>query len=201
MALLDAIATKTIPAVDVPRRRSASFARSTTRPSTIKSSPSGHLPRHARRPQAAHRRLAAEAFAHSSPDLAAGRAIFAKTCQQCHTLYGVGANVGPDITGSNRADLNYLLENIFDPSAIIPKEYAATTFDLLDGRKVTGIVKEDGAQIVVITATETVKFTPQDVDKRKPSDLSMMPDDLTKQLSDLEVKNLIAYLRHPCRCR
>ena len=28
----------------------------------------------------------------------------AKTCQQCHTLYGVGAHIGPDLTGSNRSD-------------------------------------------------------------------------------------------------
>jgi mono/diheme cytochrome c family protein len=60
------------------------------------------------------------------PDLAHGRAVYAKVCQQCHTLYGVGGKVGPDITGANRSDLGYLLENIFDPSAVIPKEYAAT---------------------------------------------------------------------------
>ena len=52
--------------------------------------------------------------------------MFAKTCQQCHTLYGVGGKVGPDITGSNRANLDYLLENILDPSAVIPNEYKAT---------------------------------------------------------------------------
>ena len=37
-------------------------------------------------------------------DLSLGRAMFAKTCQQCHTLFGVGGKVGPDITGSNRAE-------------------------------------------------------------------------------------------------
>ena len=49
------------------------------------------------------------------PDRELGRAVFAKTCQQCHTLYGVGANIGPDLTGSNRADVEYLLSNIVDP--------------------------------------------------------------------------------------
>ena len=52
--------------------------------------------------------------------------MFAKTCQQCHTLYGVGGKVGPDITGSNRPNLDYLLENILDPSAVIPNDYKAT---------------------------------------------------------------------------
>src|SRR5690606_13612916 len=38
-----------------------------------------------------------------------GRAVYAATCQQCHLLFGVGGQVGPDLTGSNRADLDYLL--------------------------------------------------------------------------------------------
>src|SRR5262249_7313930 len=33
-------------------------------------------------------------------DLSLGRALYAKTCQQCHTLFGVGGKVGPDITGA-----------------------------------------------------------------------------------------------------
>ncbi|HVV02195.1 MAG TPA: PVC-type heme-binding CxxCH protein, partial [Verrucomicrobiae bacterium] len=35
-------------------------------------------------------------------DASRGRGVFAKTCQQCHTLFGVGGKVGPDLTGSNR---------------------------------------------------------------------------------------------------
>src|SRR5206468_10097654 len=75
------------------------------------------------------------------PDLALGRALYAKTCQQCHTLYGLGGKVGPDITGSNRANLDYLLENILDPSAVIPNEYKATTIDLKSGRVLLGIIR------------------------------------------------------------
>ena len=33
-----------------------------------------------------------------------GRAVFAKTCQRCHVLYGLGNKVGPDLTGSNRGE-------------------------------------------------------------------------------------------------
>ena len=131
-------------------------------------------------------------------DLGAGRTVFAKVCAQCHTLYGVGGKVGPEITGANRADLNYLLENVFDPSAVIPKEYAATKLDLKDGRTVTGIVKgETKAVLTVVTANETLSIPTADVDRRTPSNLSMMPDDLTKTLSEQQVKNLFAYLKYP----
>jgi putative membrane-bound dehydrogenase-like protein len=130
-------------------------------------------------------------------DLGAGRAVFNKVCAQCHTLYGVGGKVGPEITGANRADLNYLLENIFDPSAVIPKEYAATKIDLADGRVVTGIIKEEtAATLTVVTANETLTIPVKDVDKRTPSELSMMPDDLTKQATEPQIRNLLAYLKH-----
>ena len=38
-------------------------------------------------------------------DLSDGRFVFSRTCQQCHTLFDTGGKVGPDLTGSNRADL------------------------------------------------------------------------------------------------
>ncbi len=130
-------------------------------------------------------------------DLGAGRAVYSKVCAQCHTLYSVGGKVGPEITGANRADLGYLLENIFDPSAVIPKEYAATKIDLLDGRSVIGIIKQETANsLTVQTATEVLAIAVADVDKRTPSELSMMPNDLTTPLSDGEIRNLFAYLKH-----
>jgi putative membrane-bound dehydrogenase-like protein len=132
------------------------------------------------------------------PDLALGRAVFARTCQQCHTLYGTGGKVGPDITGSNRANLDYLLENVFDPSAVIPKEYAATVLNLADGRTVTGIIKEETkAALTVMTDRETLAIPVGDVEKRTPSAQSMMPDDITKQATEAEIRALFAYLQHP----
>ena len=80
-------------------------------------------------------------------DVNLGRAVFAKTCQQCHTLFGTGGKVGPDLTGSNRANLDYLLSNIVDPSAVLAKEYTPSIIQTEDGRIVTGIVKAAGRPI------------------------------------------------------
>jgi putative heme-binding domain-containing protein len=132
------------------------------------------------------------------PDLAHGRAIFAKTCQQCHTLYGVGGKVGPDITGSNRANLDYLLENILDPSAVIPNDYKATVFALKSGRVVTGIVRgETAAAYTVITQNETLTIPKDEIEMHKVSDVSMMPDDILKTVNETEFRALVAYLRNP----
>jgi putative heme-binding domain-containing protein len=126
--------------------------------------------------------------------------VFAKTCQQCHTLYGLGGKVGPDITGANRGNLDYLLENILDPSCVIPKEYAATRIGILDGRVITGIVKEETkSALTIVTATETTTIPVADIESRKPSELSMMPDDILKTTTEREFRSLISYLQNPAQ--
>lgn len=133
-----------------------------------------------------------------TPDLNLGRALYQKTCAQCHQLFGTGGKVGPDITGSNRVNLDYLLENIYDPSAVIPKEYAATFIVTKDGRSLTGILKERTSKtLTLVTATETLTLPLEDIDGDKPSEVSMMPDDQLKPFSELEMRSLIAYLQSP----
>jgi putative heme-binding domain-containing protein len=133
-------------------------------------------------------------------DLPLGRAVFAKTCQQCHTLFGSGAKVGPDLTGSNRADLAYLLSNVIDPSEVVAKEYQPNLIATKDGRVITGLVlKKENAVLTIATATETVTLPESDIDEMKQADKSMMPDDILKQLSDDDVRALVAYLASPAQ--
>jgi hypothetical protein len=75
-------------------------------------------------------------------DVNLGRSVFAKTCQNCHLLYGVGNKIGPDRMGSNRSNLDYLLYNFVDPSAVMDKEYRSTIILTSDGRVVTRLVLE-----------------------------------------------------------
>lgn len=128
-------------------------------------------------------------------DVQLGRAVFARTCQQCHTLFGTGGKVGPDLTGSNRANLDYLLSNVIDPSAVMAKEYQPTVLLLSNGRVVTGILKEEtDATITVQLPTELLTVAKSEIDERKLGDKSMMPDDLLRPLSQHEVRSLQAYL-------
>jgi putative membrane-bound dehydrogenase-like protein len=131
-------------------------------------------------------------------DISHGRAVFAKTCQQCHTLFGAGNKIGPDLTGSNRANLEYLLSNVLDPSAVMAKEYLPSLVRTVDGRQLTAIVKsEDANAITLQTEKELLVLPKEEIDERKLSDKSMMPDDLLKPLSDDDVRDLAAYLANP----
>ena len=134
------------------------------------------------------------------PDLRLGRSVFARTCQQCHVIFGEGGQVGPELTGSNRADLDYILANILDPSALIGKDYQAHVLALADGRVLTGIVRaEDPATLTLLTANETLTLPKAEIEERRPSEASMMPDDLLATLSDHQVRSLIAYLASPAQ--
>lgn len=134
----------------------------------------------------------------NKPDVALGRAVFAKTCQNCHTLFGVGQKIGPDITGSNRANLDYLLSNLVDPSALVGKDYQAHIIELKSGRVLTGLVKaEDDQALTLATATETVVVPKNEIEERVLSPKSLMPDNQLVTMTEREVRSLVAYLASP----
>jgi putative membrane-bound dehydrogenase-like protein len=146
----------------------------------------------------AHYKQLVEAKPAAEVDLSLGRAIYAKTCQQCHTLFGIGGKIGPELTGSNRANLDYLLSNIIDPSAVMAREYIPSVIVTTEGRVLTGLVREQTANsVTVVTANETVVVPKGEIDEMKKSDKSMMPDDQLKQFQDGEVRSLFAYLASP----
>lgn len=133
-------------------------------------------------------------------DAARGRAVFARTCQQCHTLFGEGGKVGPDITGSSRADLDYILQNVVDPNAVIPNDYRTSNIETKDDRSITGVVtKEDNTALTVVTANETLVIPRNELKSVMQTELSMMPEGLLQAISENEVRDLLAYLRSPAQ--
>jgi putative heme-binding domain-containing protein len=133
-------------------------------------------------------------------DAPRGRALFTRTCQQCHALFDTGGKVGPDITGSNRGDLDYLLQNIIDPNAVIPNDYRTWNLETKDDRVITGIAtKQDDAAVTIVTANETLVIPRAEIASLKQGELSMMPEGLLQSLSDDEVCDLVAYLKQPAQ--
>ena len=133
-------------------------------------------------------------------DAPRGRAVFARICQQCHTLFEAGGKVGPDLTGSNRADLDYILQNIIDPNAVIPNDYRTSNIETKDERSITGIVtKQDDHALTVVTANETLIIPRNELKSVSQTELSMMPEGLLQALSEGEVRDLLAYLRSPAQ--
>jgi putative heme-binding domain-containing protein len=128
-------------------------------------------------------------------DLSKGRSVFQRNCVSCHKLFDEGASLGPELTGSDRANLDYVLENVLDPSASVPAEYRVSTVATNDGRVLSGMIQQqDDKTLVVRTTNDRVVLAREDVAELKASNQSMMPEGLFERLSDDEVRDLVAYL-------
>lgn len=125
-----------------------------------------------------------------------GALVFKKVCAQCHKMYGEGAEVGPDITRNGRNNWNQLLQNVFDPSAVIGPGYQARQLATSDGRILTGLpVEESEERVVLKIQGGKIETIPRDqIEAYKVSEVSMMPEDLEKQLKPQELADLFAYL-------
>jgi len=128
-------------------------------------------------------------------DLSAGRVLFQKSCSNCHVLYGVGVKIGPDLTGSNRKNLDYLLENIIDPSASVGVDFRTMIVVLDDGRVVNGVVTANTDRTVTLqSATESITLDRQAIESMTQSSTSLMPDGLLHNLSQPQIRDLFSYL-------
>jgi putative membrane-bound dehydrogenase-like protein len=131
-------------------------------------------------------------------DTARGRVLFDRTCAACHTLFGEGGKIGPELTGSQRSNLDYLLENVVDPNAVVWNQYRAVYFETADDRLISGIVlRENESTVTIQTQTGTVTLPRKDITSRTDSALSMMPEGLLESLKPDEVLDLVAYLQSP----
>ncbi len=132
----------------------------------------------------------------SQADLSHGKELFKKQCGNCHRFFGEGGSIGPDITGAQRSNLQYLLENIVDPSASVAKEFRMQMFRTADGRVINGLVESEGEHsITIVNATDRVVVPIDEIEARKLSEVSVMPSGLLDPLSEHEIRDLMGYLQ------
>ena len=125
-----------------------------------------------------------------------GRKVYQTICSACHVMYGEGGKIGPELTGSNRADLNYLLLNILYPSADIADAYKMVTIITKDGQALSGNISEEDNQKVVLNMVGQKSTIPKsDIKSRTVSDFSMMPSGLLQTLKSEEIIALFKYMQ------
>jgi putative membrane-bound dehydrogenase-like protein len=128
-----------------------------------------------------------------------GRDVFAKTCAGCHRLFGDGANIGPDLTGAERGNLDFLLQSLVDPSAVVRKEYQAQAVATKDGRVLNGlVVEENDRAITLFDAQQQRTVLPRaEIEEMRPSAVSLMPEGVLDTLAEDQVRDLFKYLQSP----
>jgi putative membrane-bound dehydrogenase-like protein len=130
-----------------------------------------------------------------------GRLLFSDlkglACVKCHAVGKEGGSVGPELsTVGAKYPRDELIASVLYPSAKISSGFEPTTFALVDGRVVTGIVRTetDGAVEIQDAEARLVRFAKDEIDERKRGDVSVMPTGLAAGLSRQDFADLIAYL-------
>jgi putative heme-binding domain-containing protein len=125
-----------------------------------------------------------------------GHALFTKKCAVCHTLFGEGGKTGPDLTGYERTNLDFMITAIVDPSAAIREEFTTFAVVTTDGRTMTGLVTDKDTRTVTLRGADnrSVLFNREDIEELTALPISLMPENQMNDLKDQEIRDLFAFL-------
>lgn len=133
-------------------------------------------------------------------DVDAGRRLFfhprLTQCSNCHRYSGRGNVVGPDLSLiAKQGTRDSILESILQPSREIAPQYFHTNLLLTDGTVFSGILLRSSSVDVFRDSTgKERRFREEDIEQRTESKTSLMPEGLTKTLTDQELRDLLAFL-------
>jgi putative heme-binding domain-containing protein len=126
-----------------------------------------------------------------------GEKVFQSACGTCHKMYGKGGNIGPDLTGSNRASTDYILFNVLNPSGEIQDDYKLVVVTTRDGRTYSGnVIGENERQLTLrVVGQDKVFVNKADIQSRETMPSSLMPVGLFDNMEEPEILDLVKYLR------
>jgi putative heme-binding domain-containing protein len=118
-------------------------------------------------------------------------------CAKCHAVGGKGGAVGPDLTGVGaKYARDEIIASVLYPSAKIFSGYEPVVVATADGRVLTGIIKSDTPEALEIEDSDArrIKIPKGEIEERKTSDVSLMPNGLAEGLSKEDFADVISYL-------
>jgi len=124
-----------------------------------------------------------------------GEQTFQQLCAVCHAMGGVGGKLGPDLAGSWRNGLDYFLENIIAPNAVVGDNFQLHVLTKKDGSVVSGVIEQEtDTAITARTVTESVVISKSDLKDRQKTPVSLMPPGLLEVLPERKALELLKYL-------
>lgn len=135
-------------------------------------------------------------FAASAGSVEAGAAVFKKTCAACHRINNEGGKVGPQLDGVGNRGLERLVEDVLDPNRNVDAAFRAIVVAKNDGVVVTGLKlrEEGGALIIGDSQGKEVRIPLSDIEESRLSNLSPMPSNIAEQLTEPDLRALLAFL-------
>ena len=130
-------------------------------------------------------------------DLANGQSVFKKLCSNCHKVRGIGYDVGPDLVSEFSRSEQTFIQDILAPAKKITAGYETYIVQTVDGVVVTGLMSAESPTSITLRKEEGKSQTilRKDIEAIRVSEVSLMPDDLTKSLKPKDVADVISWLR------
>ena len=125
-----------------------------------------------------------------------GKPVFDQQCGTCHRLHDDGGNLGPDLTGYERRNLDVMLQHVVDPNAEIREGYVNYTITTKAGNTLSGFFAGRRGKAVVLRSFsgEEIVLAESEVASMQAQPISLMPEGLLQPLSEQQIQNLFAYL-------
>jgi putative heme-binding domain-containing protein len=132
-------------------------------------------------------------------DFDRGRIQFDNLCAKCHVIGDIGTEVGPGLTDISRKSGETLLHDIIDPNAAVDPEYIGYTVVREDGQILNGLlVGEQETTVTLREAENKETVIPRSaIREMYASGLSLMPEELEKDMKPQDMADLLAFLQHP----
>ena len=130
-----------------------------------------------------------------------GAAVFEKNCTVCHQMQGVGAKIGPDLSGVGQQSRETLLVQILDPSRQVLPDFVAYNAETKSGESYTGFIAKESIDSVTLRRANEPDITlpRSDLKALTTQNKSLMPDGLEAAMTEQDVADLIEFLRRPDR--
>ncbi len=125
-----------------------------------------------------------------------GRVLFLRSCGGCHRLFKEGGDIGPDLTGYERRNINSMLLNIIDPNADIREGYVIHRVTTTDGRSLEGkILARNGDSFTLQSLNgKEITLSSKQIKEMKAQQISTMPERILDSLTEQEVKDIFSYI-------
>ena len=185
-SLCGAVATRAVDSIDTPAFAKASAGKQTSGATTAAEQ---------KRQQILEQQLKPLAKPASAP---AGQKLYDVLCAMCHRFGSIGQDVGPDLsTVNSRFGRKELLESVLWPSRTISDQYESELFETVNGKVHHGLLVRETAtalQIRTVDSPKPIVLAIADVQSRRKSPSSFMPEALIDGLSQSDIANLLAFM-------
>jgi len=129
-------------------------------------------------------------------------------CFECHMVQGKGGRLGPDLTGTGSSrSIESIIESIREPSRRLaaglteatkgfPQEYETVSVVTADGKSISGVaLNEDSFSVQIMDPSEKIFLLEKEkLRSFKKTRVSLMPAYDASQLSDKDLRDILAYL-------